>query len=115
MYRLLDWFEAIRDFLELGGPVLVAIGLLTLVMWVLIFERMIYLRTGHRLLLQQVMEIWNARSERRSWNARKIRVALISRVSVHANAYKKKPPRCDDSSRSTARSTPLATPTSFSS
>jgi hypothetical protein len=30
MYRLLDWFEAIRDFLEMGGPVLLVIGGLTL-------------------------------------------------------------------------------------
>jgi biopolymer transport protein ExbB len=87
MYQILDWYEAIRDFLDLGGPVLVVIGWLTAVMWVLVFERVLYFRTGHRRLVREVKEIWARRSERRSWHARKIRLALISRVSVHANAY----------------------------
>ncbi len=82
MYRVLDWYESIRDFLEMGGPVLLAIGLLTLVMWVLIFERLIYFRTGHRRLVREVLAMWDARPERRSWNARRIRDAMISRVST---------------------------------
>jgi biopolymer transport protein ExbB len=87
MHRILDWYEAIRDFLEMGGPVLLVIGVLTLVMWVLIFERLIYFRTAHRRLVQQVVSTWEGRSERSSWHARKIRLALISRVSLAVEEY----------------------------
>lgn len=87
MYRVLDWYESIRDFLEMGGPVLLAIGGLTLVMWVLIFERLIYFRTGHRRLVREVLATWDARSERRSWNARRIREAMISRVSLAIDEF----------------------------
>jgi len=82
MYRLFDWYEAIRDFLEIGGPVLRVIGVLTLVMWVLIFERVFFYRFGYRELVKSVIDTWKARPERRSWNARQIRRALISRVTL---------------------------------
>jgi biopolymer transport protein ExbB len=81
MYRLLDLYENIRDFLEMGGPVLLVIGALSLVMWVLIFERIIYYRIGLPQYIAVFTDQWKARSERRSWNARSIRDAMISRVS----------------------------------
>jgi biopolymer transport protein ExbB len=87
MYRVLDWYESIRDFLEMGGPVLSAIGILTLVMWVLIFERLIYFRTGHKRLVREVLATWDARSERRSWHARRIREAMVSRVSLAIDEF----------------------------
>ena len=87
MYRLLDWYEDIRDFLEMGGPVLLVIGVLSLVMWVLIFERLIYFRTAHRRVVREVMATWEARAERRSWNARRIREAMISRVSMSIDTF----------------------------
>ena len=86
MLWILDWYEAIRDFLELGGTVLLFIGLLTFVMWVLIFERIIYFRVGYRRLIADVMSTWQDRSERTSWNARKIRQSLISQVSLSIEA-----------------------------
>jgi biopolymer transport protein ExbB len=82
MYRILDWYEDIRDFLELGGPVLFFIALVTFLMWALIFERMFYFRFGYRRLLSEVETMWKARQERNSWNARQIRDAMISRVSM---------------------------------
>jgi biopolymer transport protein ExbB len=87
VYRLLDWYEEIRDFLEMGGPVMLVIGMLTMVMWVMVFERIIYYRTGHRQLLRSVMDSWKGRQERSSWNARKIREAMISRVSLRVDDY----------------------------
>jgi len=87
MYQLLDWYEEIRDFLEMGGPVMLVIGLLTTVMWVMIFERVIYYRTGHRRLMREAEQTWKSRAEWSSWNARKIRDALISRVSLNVDDY----------------------------
>ncbi len=87
MYHLLDWWEDVRDFLEMGGPVLLIIGVLSMVMWVLIFERMMYYRTGLPSFIAQYTNQWKARDERRSWHARVIRQAMISRVQNKAEKY----------------------------
>lgn len=85
MQSLVDAFEAIRDFLELGGPVLRLIGWVILFMWILILERLIYFRTGLRRLIKEAFEDWEARGERRSWHAHQIRSAIVSRVTMSAN------------------------------
>jgi len=73
--------ESIRDFIELGGPVLYLIGFVLLIMWALIFERMFYLRFRHRKNVKDAVGIWNARADRGSWKAHQIRERLISVVS----------------------------------
>ena len=73
--------ETIRDFMELGGEVLFVIGFLTMFMWVLIVERLIYLRIGHKRLVGTAQQLWEARPEHSSWNAHQIRNRLISQVS----------------------------------
>ena len=40
---MIEFLEAIRDFTETGGQVLLVIGLLIFVMWLLILERAMYL------------------------------------------------------------------------
>lgn len=85
MFFLIDSYEAIRDFLELGGAILVLIAIVILVMWVLIVERVLYFRSAYRNEVRRIQEIWEGRLERRSWNAHMIREALISRISMSAN------------------------------
>ena len=85
MQSLVNAFEAIRDFLELGGPVLRLIGWVILFMWILILERLIFFRTGLKSLIRQAFEEWEGRAERKSWHAHQIRSAIISRVSMAAN------------------------------
>jgi len=85
MQGLINAFEAIRDFLELGGPVLRAIAWVILFMWILILERLIFFRTGLRKLMKQAFDEWEARSERKSWHAHQIRLGIISRVRMSAN------------------------------
>jgi biopolymer transport protein ExbB len=82
MYLFLDWYEAIRDFLEMGGPVLRVIGVLTFVMWILVFDRVVFYRFSFPQLMRSVLDTWAARNERSSWHARQIRDAMISRVSL---------------------------------
>ena len=53
MQSLINAFEAIRDFLELGGPVLRLIGWVILFMWIMILERLIYYRTGLKQIIRQ--------------------------------------------------------------
>ncbi len=45
MQLFIDAFESVRDFLELGGPILTLIGWTIFGMWALIVERLIFYRT----------------------------------------------------------------------
>ncbi len=85
MQFLIDAYEAIRDFLELGGPVLRLIAVVILAMWILILERLMYFRTGLSRLIRETYEAWEARPERKSWHAHQIRGQLISQVRMNAN------------------------------
>lgn len=79
---MIEFFEAIRDFTETGGQVLLVIGLLIFVMWLLILERVMYIQITHRQLRNAIVVEWMARKERASWNAEQIRQAHISRLSI---------------------------------
>lgn len=81
IYYYIPALETIRDFLELGGIALVFIGILTLFMWVLIIERLIYYRVGHKKMILAAQEIWGHREDHQSWNAHAVRARLISVVS----------------------------------
>ena len=85
MQLWIDAFEAIRDFLELGGPVLRLIAIVILVMWILILERLIFFRTGLKVLIKDAFTRWEARKERKSWHAHQIREAMISEVRMSSN------------------------------
>jgi biopolymer transport protein ExbB len=86
MQWFIDAFESVRDFMELGGPVLTLIGWTIFAMWALIFERMIFFRTDLRKMHADICSRWESRSERRSWNARQIRYAMVSQFSISANS-----------------------------
>ena len=79
---MIEFFEAIRDFLETGGNVLLIIGLLIFVMWMLILERVMYIKVTHKRLKNDAVEAWMSRKERSSWNAEQIRQANISRLTI---------------------------------
>ena len=85
MDNIITRWEAIRDFIEMGGPVLNWIAAVIFLMWILIIERTIYMATGHRKQVNQVMGDWEARKERDSWAAKQIRIAMISRVKDAVN------------------------------
>ncbi len=85
MQFFINAFEAIRDFLELGGPVLRIIGVNILFLWILILERLIYFRTGLNSLVREAITQWEGRPERTSWQAYQIRDAIISRVKIEAD------------------------------
>lgn len=82
MYTLIDLFAAVRDFMELGGQVLVVIAFVLAAMWILIFERVIYFRTDHPERINRALEIWRERREHHSWQAHQIRQKLISEVRI---------------------------------
>jgi biopolymer transport protein ExbB len=82
MHWLTDSFEAIRDFMELGGPILNWIAFTIFVMWVLIIERLIYFRTTMKSHSAEIHDRWEARAERRSWYAHQIREGMISQFQL---------------------------------
>jgi biopolymer transport protein ExbB len=85
MLWLTDSFEAIRDFMELGGPILRWIAVTIFVMWVLIAERLMYFRSSMKTMSREIHDNWESRSERRSWNAHQIREMMISRFEMATN------------------------------
>ena len=85
LYYYLPFLETIRDFVEMGGPVLRVIGGLVLFMWMLIIERMVFLQTGYKRLVKNAYTIWYNRSDHTSWKAHQIRTWLISTVLATAD------------------------------
>jgi biopolymer transport protein ExbB len=82
MLVLINLWEAVNAFFEMGGPVLVAVAAVTFMMWTLIFERVWYYKTALSKDLDEALKTWEARTERKSWNAHKIREKLISQVAA---------------------------------
>ena len=82
MFWLVDALESIRDFMNLGGPVLTLIALTIFLMWVLIVERILYFRTSMRAMSREIKDTWEGRPERRSWNAHQIREMEISKFNM---------------------------------
>ncbi|MDF2176944.1 MotA/TolQ/ExbB proton channel family protein [Aliiglaciecola sp. CAU 1673] len=80
-----EFFEAIRDFTETGGQVLLVIGLLIFVMWLLILERALFYSVWYKGLKKDAVARWNARQDRASWAAEQIRQAMISRLTIKLN------------------------------
>ncbi|MFI2812933.1 MULTISPECIES: MotA/TolQ/ExbB proton channel family protein [Microbulbifer] len=81
MHALYDAWAAVNAFMASGGPVLFLIAGLTFFMWTLIFERIFFFNKSLKGDVQAAMDQWEGRAERKSWNAHRIREALISRVS----------------------------------
>jgi len=82
MLALQEALASIREFMNSGGPVLIAIAILLFVMWTLIFERIWFYRGALRRDVRDAIDTWEARAERKSWSAKKIREKLISEVAL---------------------------------
>lgn len=76
------FFEYIRDFMELGGPVLYLIAGLLIVMWYMILERIMYINGPHKQAVKNAISEWESRSERNSWAAHQVREQLVSGVAT---------------------------------
>lgn len=85
MQALTDAFAAIGAFMDQGGQLMYFIAALTFMMWTLVFERAWYFKGGLKGDVQQALANWEARKERKSWNAQQIRTAMISRMSAKIN------------------------------
>ena len=87
MYWLDSAYEAVSRFMDMGGDVLWMIAALLFFMWMLIFERVWYFKTGWKGDVGKVIATWEGRPERKSWNAQQIREKLISQSKMQINQY----------------------------
>lgn len=85
MLAITDAINGVLGFMASGGVVLYFIAGLTFIMWTLIFERIWFYKGALNKLVSGTLDAWEARPERKSWNARQIRYAMVSRVSDHIN------------------------------
>jgi biopolymer transport protein ExbB len=86
MNFLLSITNAIRDLIDQGGPVLWIIFFTCLLLWVLILERLWFVRISWPPRARQLVVQWNNRIDRNSWRARKIREAIVSEVRLELHA-----------------------------
>ena len=87
IWLFLNPFESIRgirDFLELGGDVLVVIMLVNMLLLGLIYERFFYYSTRFKTLRAELIAQWQERSDHKSWTAHRIREQLISVARIGA-------------------------------
>jgi len=83
---LIEMNNAIIEFMDTGGEVLTIISGLIFLMWILILERLIFNTMSYRGYKNGLLDQWNNRSDRSSWNAEQIRVAYIARAKEKLNA-----------------------------
>jgi len=87
IWLFLNPFEAmrgVRDFLEMGGNVLVVIMIVNIALMGLIYERFSYFRGQFKVLGDETISQWNSRADHKSWTARRIREQLISVAKLGA-------------------------------
>lgn len=78
-------FESLRDFLERGGWVLGGIFITAMFLWLFILERYLYLWFVFPRHMREAVERWEARTDKTSWYAHRIRRYLVSEVSAQLN------------------------------
>lgn len=87
MLNPFNMFETLSGYLNLGGPVVVALLASTFLMWMLISERVLYFAFAVSKLLDEKTALWANRSDRRSWEAHAYRERLISEARVENERF----------------------------
>jgi biopolymer transport protein ExbB len=75
-------FNAIKEFLATGGDVLWIILYVSIALWCLIAERLIFLNLYYPKLKQQLLKLWNERQDKHSKQALSIRECMISEAKI---------------------------------
>ena len=81
-------FADINSFLSSGGPVLILILLVSILLWVLIIDRYWFFTKESKVLCQSKYSDWINLKDHTSWHSLKIRVKMISEVKVQFNKYR---------------------------
>ena len=86
MIWFIELMDTIGEFMDTGGQVLSVITCVIAIMWLLIFERFIFVFWGYRRIKKQLKQNWQCRTEQHSWYAEQIRLALVARGSAMLSA-----------------------------
>lgn len=78
MEAVSDLFSAIGTFLDSGGPVLKVILVVSVCLWSLIAERLLYFKLNYLEHRQIWLEQWNSRDDKSSAHAHYVRTSIIS-------------------------------------
>jgi biopolymer transport protein ExbB len=79
-------YLAVRDLVEGGGPFVVWILACCFLLWTLVIERYLYYSRVLPRESGEALARWRARSDHKSWCARQIREAMISRLRAGMTA-----------------------------
>jgi biopolymer transport protein ExbB len=83
---LLAPFHAVGDLVAAGGVAVEWIFIACLLMWTIVLERYWFFKNQLPRMAEESLGQWKARADHKSWTARQIRKALISRLNVAMNA-----------------------------
>lgn len=87
LFSLSNLIESIRGFLEAGGPVVVALLISTLLMWVLICERFLYYFLSARRFRNEQRKRWDDVAGQPSWELYAFRERLVSEVQIENERF----------------------------
>ena len=79
---LLGLYEGFQSFMELGGGVAWPLAAVSLLMWYIIIDRILYTRITYPNIRAESIQAWRSRRERNSWYAQRIREVSISELMV---------------------------------
>lgn len=80
-----ELWRALTDFAHQGGPVIWLLLLVSVLMWTLIGERLLYLLWVSRRQSAMLRRQWLQRVDRQSWFAHRVREGLIVEMSIRLN------------------------------
>jgi biopolymer transport protein ExbB len=84
---VVDAQEAVLDFFEIGGPIIPVVAIVLFIMWIFMLERLFYFYFEHKNVVKRAVDTWEARTERKSWHAHRVREYLISEVRVKTTEF----------------------------
>ena len=82
MIALTEMFNAIIEFMDTGGQVLTVIGFVIFIMWLMIFERFVFISLSYKSVKRHLISTWENRAEHTSWNSEQIITVLLVTVLI---------------------------------
>ncbi len=83
MNSFINFFDAINNFLQMGGTLLWVILFVSILLWTLIAERLLFFKFYYPQLHLDWLNSWEERSDKTSKTALFIREAIISQAKIN--------------------------------
>lgn len=77
-----EYLDEYLNFFELGGPVLLVIIFVSIILWILILERYWFFIRSFPQKRSQIADQWQRRQDHSSWYALRLREGLLSELSM---------------------------------